>query len=127
VSFSNLAAPAPYTHPSKAYFTGRWTDAIASGAVVAGIPPLEDAGVAGLLWEGALLEFDRIDLEENLARLAEAVARWTPDVARRNRRNALARLDWRWGLKRLADRLEMRFPALESDLERLRRGAGADG
>jgi hypothetical protein len=66
VAFSNLAAPAKYTHPTKAYFTGRWTDALANGAVVAGIHPVEDAGVGDLLWDGALLSFDRIDLAENI-------------------------------------------------------------
>lgn len=124
IAFSNVVAPAPYNHPTKAYFTGRWTDALANGAVVAGIAPHQDIGIAARLWDGALLEFDGVDLERNLAVLEEAAARWHPDIARRNHLNALMRLDWRWGLKRLADRLDLPCPALDRDLDRLRERAG---
>lgn len=123
IAFSNLVAPAPYNHPTKAYFTGRWTDALASGAVVAGIAPHQDTGIATQLWHGALLEFDEIDLERNLETLEKAAAQWHPEIARRNNLGALMRLDWRWGLKRLVDRLNLSCPALDRDLERLRERA----
>jgi hypothetical protein len=119
VAFSNLAAPAPHTHPTKAYFTGRWTDALANGAVVAGVHPVEDAGLADSLWDGALLSFDRIDLGENLAALARAAAAWTPEVARHNHLRALERLDWRWRLRDLAKWIGLSAPALDDDLGRL--------
>ena len=38
-AFSNAVSPAPYTHPSREYLTGRWTDSLASGATTAGITP----------------------------------------------------------------------------------------
>lgn len=120
VAFSNLVAPAPYTHPTKAYFTGRWTDAIASGAVVAGISPRQDTGISERLWNGSLLEFDGVDLRSNMAVLQLAVERWKPAIARRNHLNALMKLDWRWRIKRLADSLDLNCPKLEEDLERLR-------
>lgn len=119
IAFSNLAAPAFYTHPTKAYFTGRWTDALACGCVVAGIAPLQDTGIAEKLWDEACLELGSIDLIENLARIKEDAAGWSPDRARHNHYNALLRLDWRWGLTSLADRLGMRFPELDRDLDRL--------
>lgn len=39
LAFSNRANPTMQTHPEREYITGRWTDALASGATVAGIPP----------------------------------------------------------------------------------------
>jgi hypothetical protein len=119
VAFSNLAAPAAHTHPSKAYFTGRWTDALANGAVVAGIHPIEDSGVGDLLWDGALLSFDRIDLGENLEVLARAAREWTPETARHNHLLALERLDWRWRFRDVAAWLGLAAPALDDDLGRL--------
>ncbi len=119
VAFSNLAAPARHTHPTKAYFTGRWTDALANGTTVAGLHPLEDRGVADLLWDGALLSLGRIDLEENLAEIERAARAWTPDVARHNHRMAMERLDWRWRLRDLAAWLGLTAPALDAELDRL--------
>ncbi|MAC81896.1 MAG: hypothetical protein CML66_28020 [Rhodobacteraceae bacterium] len=120
VAHSNLAAPAPYTHPTKEYITGRWTDALAAGAIVAGIAPHGDAGAEDLLWPGATLDFDRIDLQDNIARLAEAVSEWTPDRAMQNYRQALIKLDWRWRFAELAARLGLDAPKLTQDLKRLR-------
>ncbi|MCP1170057.1 hypothetical protein [Limimaricola litoreus] len=119
MAHSNLAAPASYTHPHKEYLTGRWTDAIAAGAVVAGVQPFGDASAEDLLWPGATLDFDRIDLSRNVAALRGAVAAWSPTVARQNYRQALGRLDWRWRIKALADRLDLGNPALTSELARL--------
>jgi hypothetical protein len=119
IAFSNLAAPAPHTHPTKAYFTGRWTDALANGASVAGIHPLDDRGVADLLWDGALLPLGRIDLNENLADIARVARQWTPETARHNHLMALERLDWRWRLRDVAAWLGLSFPALEAEVERL--------
>ncbi len=119
MAHSNLAAPAPYTHPRKEYLTGRWTDALAAGAVVAGVQPFGDASAEDLLWPGATLDFDRIDLTHNLAALSEAVADWSPAIARRNHRRALKQLDWRWRIKALAERLGLENPELASELARL--------
>lgn len=120
IAHSNLAAPAPYTHPEKAYLTGRWTDALACGAIVAGLAPHEDAGAAELFWPGATLDFDRIDLGSNVAQLADAVAGWTPEMAAMNHRQALIRLDWRWRFAALAEHLGFRAPALEPEMAGLK-------
>lgn len=117
---SNLVAPGRHTHPTKEYITGRWTDALAAGAVIAGVPPNGDSSVEDLLWDGAILEFDRIDLAHNVKCLKDAVSSWTPEVAAQNRREALIRLDWRWRLKALSNALDITFPTLEADLARLR-------
>jgi hypothetical protein len=119
IAHSNVAAPAGYTHPAKEYLTGRWTDALASGAVMAGVQPFGDASAEDLLWPGATLNFDRIDLAHNIATLREAVAAWSPADAARNRHQALLKLDWRWRLSALARALGLRSNALDADLIRL--------
>lgn len=118
VAHSNLAAPDTYTHKSKEYITARWTDAIAAGAVVAGVQPHSD--LALLDWPEAVLDFDRIDLFENLDQLALACARWTPDIARSNHIGALKNLDWRWRFKTLAERIDLSSQDLDAEINRLR-------
>ena len=120
VAHSNLAAPAPYTHPTQAYVTARWTDALAAGCVVAGVPPWEDAST-NTLWPEALLPFEEIDLASNVALLAEAKACWSSLIPLRNHREALARLDWRWRIRDLARRLGVVSEPLEAELRLLRK------
>lgn len=126
LAHSNIAAPASYTHPTKEYITARWTDALAAGAVVAGVPPLTDTSCEDLLWDGATLVFDRIDLAHNVEAVHEAVKSWNPASAIRNRREALKRLDWRWRLKALADWLDIATPELDRELGILRAAISND-
>lgn len=120
LAHSNIAAPASYTHPVKEYITARWTDALAAGAVVAGIPPFTDTSCEDLLWDGATLVFDRIDLVHNVEAVRAAAEIWNPTTAIRNRLEALKRLDWRWRLKSMADCLDIATPELDRELELLR-------
>ena len=55
LSFNNVASPAEYTHHQHQYVTGRWTDALANGATVAGISP-RCAVTREVLWPEGLLE-----------------------------------------------------------------------
>ena len=123
IAHSNLAAPAPYTHPLKEYVTGRWTDALAAGAVIAGVQPFGDPSAEDLLWPGATLDFDRIDLSHNVAALQEAAASWSPFIAQYNHHQALRKLDWRWRIKTLAECLDLGGPKLTSELARLETAA----
>lgn len=125
IAHSNLAAPAGYTHPAKEYLTARWTDAVACGATVAGCQPHSDLGL--LDWPGAVLETGPIGLEDNLDRIAAAVAAWTPERARRNHAGALKRLDWRWRIAELAQRLECGGPVLAAEMARLQAALAAAG
>ena len=120
LAFSNAVSPAPYTHPTREYLTGRWTDSLASGAVVAGIAP-RCAAADELLWPGATLELASTDLAAGVQELAEAVRRWTPEVARESHRRALERLDWRWRFRELADALNVGSERLDAELESLAR------
>lgn len=100
LAFNNVAAPAVYTHPTQQYLTGRWTDALSSGAIVAGRKP-ECIATDRLLWEGATLQFPGTDLVRGVDALVTAVADWTPGQATLNHRAALERLDWRLRLEEL--------------------------
>lgn len=117
IAHSNIAAPAPYTHPTRAYVTARWTDALACGASVAGRQPEGDLRLVS--WPGSVLETGRIDLDRNLDQIAEAVHAWAPEVVRRNHHEALARFDWRIRIAALATRLGLSTPALTADMQRL--------
>lgn len=102
LSFNNVAAPAGYTHPTQQYLTGRWTDALAAGAVVAGAVPRCQA-TSELLWPEATVEVSPVDVAGGLARVREVVDGWSPAVAELNHAHALERLDWRRRFTRLVE------------------------
>ena len=79
LAFSNRANPTMQTHPEREYITGRWTDALASGATVAGIPPRSES-VQSLLWPEALLDIGTVDQTKGLEVIASAVREWTPET-----------------------------------------------
>ena len=115
LSFSNRVSPSVQTHPTREYVTGRWTDALAAGAVVAGIPPCSKS-VRSLLWSEALLDLGTVNRSEGLEVIARAVGVWTPALARLNYLRSLERLDWRWRFKRIADSLGISPRPLDTDL-----------
>jgi hypothetical protein len=119
IAHSNVSAPSYYTHPTAEYLTARWTDALACGATVAGSQPNSDRSMTAILWPGATLHFDRIDLRHNLQALQAAKLEWTPGIARRNYLNALRRLDWRWRFKKIADQFGISFERLDAELGQL--------
>jgi hypothetical protein len=118
LAFSNLVAATDYTHPLREYITGRWTDALAAGATVAGIPPRSDS-VRSLLWAEALLDLGTAGRAEGLEVIARAVREWTPMRARVNYLKSLERLDWRWRFKEIARALGVRAPLLDAELTRI--------
>jgi hypothetical protein len=119
LSFSNLVSPTSYTHGKITYLTARWTDAVSSGATVAGIPP-DSQTARQLLWPEALLELGTVDREKGLDVITEAARQWTPARASHNWRQALERLDWRWRLERIRQALDVPAPTLEAELAELR-------
>lgn len=116
LAFSNAVNPASYTHPTREYLTGRWTDSLAGGAIVAGVAPACGAAEA-LLWPGATLELETVDPAVGIERIAENVGRWTPRAASDNHREALRRLDWRWRFRELALSLGVQSDQLDAELE----------
>lgn len=119
LAFSNAASGADYTHPTREYVTGRWTDSVACGATVAGVAP-RVAAAEYLLPAGTTLELDGTDLETGLERIAAAVAEWSPERAEANHRFALERLDWRWRFLDLATALDLQSAHLDEEIEALR-------
>jgi len=125
LAFSNLVSPSVQTHPNREYLTGRWTDSLAAGATVAGVPPRSES-VRSLLWPEALLDLGTVNRTEGLEVLANTVREWTPDRARLNYIRSLERLDWRWRFKRLADALGVRSCPLDTELKRLNQLISSD-
>ncbi len=115
LSFSNLSHRSPHTHPTRDYITGRWVDAIASGALVAGVAPRGDC-IDQLFWPGATLELGGTGRDEGLRSIADAVRTWTPEVAARQHAMALRRLDWRHRFATLADALGVHFDSLSREI-----------
>lgn len=101
LSFSNSVSPSVQTHPIREYITGRWTDALASGTTVAGVPP-RCPSIEKLMWPGALLDLGTTALDKGLDVIAEALAAWTPAHAERNHMRSLEKLDWRLRLEVIA-------------------------
>lgn len=118
LAFSNRVSPEGHTHPEREYITGRWTDALASGATVAGIPPRSES-VQSLLWPEALLDLGTADQTEGLKVIASAVREWTPERAQVNYIRSLETLDWRWRFKTLAEALDIHSSKLDVELARL--------
>lgn len=118
MAFSNAVNPELYTHPTRQYLTGRWVDALAGGAIVAGIAPrCPDA--EQLLWKGATLELGSTRREEGLRVISGALRDWTPQRAADNHLQALERLDWRWRLQEIARKLSIDSTSLRADLDQL--------
>jgi hypothetical protein len=118
LAFSNAVNRDPNNHPTREYLTGRWLDALGCGSIVAGVVP-RGRNSDGLLWAGATLELGSVRRSEGLRIIAAALKQWTPDVAASNYQMALARLDWRWRFKTLAEVCEVRSGPLTLELQAL--------
>jgi hypothetical protein len=118
LAFSNRVSPGVNTHPKREYITGRWTDSLAAGATVAGIPP-QNESVQSLFWPEALLDIGTVNQTEGLQVIGSMVRAWTPDRARLNYIRALETLDWRWRFRTLAQVLDFHSPKLDAEVEHL--------
>lgn len=119
LAFSNIANPTGYTHPVRSYLTGRWTDTLAGGGIVAGITP-DDPSISKLLWDGATLDLGTIKQNEGIVVLKEALRNWTSENAAFNYKQSLKLLDWRWRLLEIATTFEMRPQKLFDDIKLLK-------
>ena len=120
IAQSNLVDNSTYTHPTKEYITGRWTDALASGCIVAGVQPKTDYAYAALLWPEATVEFESADLDYGITRLRKELKNWSPALSKLNYLRSLQRLDWRWRLLDIARELNLNFPKLNSSIAELK-------
>lgn len=118
LAFSNRVSPASYTHPTREYLTGRWPDALASGATVAGVAP--DTEVARtLLWPEATTYVDPDSTDHGWTQVAQAVGDWTPQRSRTNHLHALERFDWRWRTASVAQDFGIMPATLAREITRL--------
>lgn len=115
LAFSTKVSPAPYTHPTKEYLTGRWTDALAHGCTVVGQVP-QTTTVREILWQEATIDIDPTNLNAGVERIAELSASWSPDTAKNQMRKALATLDWRHRFSELFQVMGVHSDSLEADL-----------
>lgn len=118
LAFSNRAHSSSYTHPTREYLTGRWLNALAAGASVAGITPKTQVAQE-LLWPGACLELTSTARATGLREIAHALTQWTPEAARENRRRALLVLDWRHRLKVIGQNSNLETPRLDAALSKI--------
>ena len=119
LAFSNIANPTGYTHPVRSYLTGRWTDTLACGGIVAGIAPT-DPSMNKLLWDGATLELGTLEREGGLSVIKEALANWRPEQAEHNYKLSLQRLDWRWRFVEIANIFQVKPQKLFNDIKLLK-------
>lgn len=104
LAFSNLVSPADYTHPTRDYVTGRWTDALGAGAIVAGVAPRAADRTLG---PASTIEIDPSDLSRGIAQIREAVERWSPSIPEQTHAHARSTLDWRWRIHEIALALDL--------------------
>lgn len=123
LAFSNSVNRECYTHPTRQYLTGRWVDALACGAIVAGIAP-RGPGNDELLWPGATLELGTVRRDEGLQILGSELKTWCAEKAAVNHTMALKTLDWRRRFKVLADMYGIRPGPLMRELELLEQRVG---
>lgn len=117
MAWGNASAPAPYTHPTREYISGRWTDAIACGAQVLGIPPA--CAALDLLPREALV-IPNSDSETDVVGAARTASReWTPETAARLRAHAVKHLDWRHRFHDVRRVLDVKAPRLDVALAAL--------
>jgi hypothetical protein len=124
LAFTNRVSPNPQTHPTREYITGRWTDSLASGATVAGIPPRSES-VQSLLWPEALVDIGTVNPSEGLKVIGSMVRAWTPERAQVNYIRSLETLDWRLRFKTLAETLNVHSPQLDKELACLTKAPSA--
>ncbi|GHF12099.1 hypothetical protein GCM10017044_02500 [Kordiimonas sediminis] len=120
VAHNNVFAPSTYTHATREYMTARWTDALAAGCLVLGMPPWKDPEFAELYPEEGLIETPAATLEELAPVLRSELDALDPSLHMRLHRIALERFDWRHRLLKVADDMKIEAAPLKADLERLR-------
>ncbi|MGQ4509807.1 glycosyltransferase [Dermabacteraceae bacterium P13147] len=94
LAFNNLLSPAGYTHPTRSYLTGRWTDAYAHGALVAGVAP-DTPTTRELVPDWMRIDLSPTDRAASLRTVREALAQSDTELSSRIQLHAAEHLDWR--------------------------------
>lgn len=110
MAFTNLVDQTIYTHPTKEYVTGRWTDALAFGTIPVGKRP--NTVTSRLLVPDELcLEVDYMDIDRAAAQLRVYLDDPEFDTMTRNAmRHARTLLDWRYRLRDMCEEMGWAIP-----------------
>lgn len=119
LAFSNKFDDSSYTHPTKEYVTGRWMDAIAHGAAVAGVMPSTPTAEV-LVPEFARIRIDPYDRALGLGAVKEWLGAWNLEKSNAIRRFALESLDWRYRLVDICTHFGVESAKLDQDILALR-------
>ncbi|WP_222842973.1 hypothetical protein, partial [Bowdeniella nasicola] len=125
LAFSNAVHSVSYTHPEREYVTGRWTDAIAAGCMVAGVvPDTESAKI--VVPECARICVPPDDPSAGLDQIIGALGEYTKERYLQIRRYAAEYVDWHHRLHAMCTDLSISRPeSLQrklTDLDQLARG-----
>lgn len=121
----NASSPATYTHPTKEYVTGRWTDAFANGCLVAGTPPACGAAEI-LLPQDGLIHTPPSDVAAGMHAIRRHLDQES-DASVHLRRFALLQLDWRHRLKRIFSIAGTDTRVLDEEIKQLQQAAASLG
>jgi len=119
LAHTNLVDDSEYTHPTKEYLTARWTDSLACGCSIIGVPPESDYAFQNLLWQGATINLEYTECQSNLDIIKKSVQSWTVEQAIKNYHMSLVNLDWRWRFKEIADYFEINSKKLDAQLKEI--------
>lgn len=116
VAFSNKINPTGYTKKGVEYVTGRWTDSLSSGALIAGKQPKCDV-VSRYFVDPWAINIDGMDIENDLAVISDRLSSIDRDISNDIFSNALKNLDWRWRFKSIVSDMGLESCRLDRDLE----------
>lgn len=119
LAFTNLVDSTAYTHPSKEYVTGRWTDALSHGVIPVGKRPNTDTA-RELVPDHLRVEIDPFNRESAMRDLKTWIDEYSDETAVKARIHALRRLDWRHRYAKILSDMGIPFsPQLTTDLQRI--------
>lgn len=118
LAFSNLLDGSTYTHPTKEYVTGRWLDALASGAAIGGVFPSTETAMS-LVPESGRFAVNPQDRGRGLGEVKSWLQDWNEEKASVLRKHALAHLDWRHRLASIDAHFSIGSRQLNEELQQL--------
>ncbi|GAB2904232.1 hypothetical protein GCM10027027_20010 [Neomicrococcus lactis] len=119
LAFSNLVDGSKYTHPTKEYVTGRWLDALASGAAIGGAFPNTETS-RSLVPEVGRFDVNALDRSRGLGEVRSWLQSWSEDKASVLRKHAVDHLDWRYRLASIDAHLDLGSRQLKEEIQQLK-------
>ncbi|MFW0184682.1 glycosyltransferase family 1 protein [Rothia sp. CCM 9418] len=118
LAFSNKVSPAPYTHPTKEYITGRWLDALSWGCFVAGRLPNTEVARRFFAVESCW-DISPHDVDEGLETISAQLLGKDDSSYHKNIIHALKNLDWRHRFQQLCQEMNVQSHTLVYDIQKI--------